>query len=691
MASEGKAQSGNPSLLLGKLAIHYGFATEETVRKALQTQRALAQEGKKKPLGEVLVDMGVLNPSQMKALLRLQNFLQRREREKPLLSHGVTKGFFLPRDEKRVLARQMELFKREKKYYPIEQVLLEEGILDLSGIQALKDSFMGATTPQVEAGPAPAAASGDFSVPSERLDFLEQFFDVSVSADRMEALLLWTKKPPPDVTEEDLRAMFARRGICFGISLSPDTVRDLLAKPASKGSIVAARGRPPQPGQDASVRYYFDTDPLKVGRLRQGGSIDFRDRGEIPLVREGDVLAEKIPPVPGLPGTNVFGQAVAPPKPSDILLRCGKGAVRSDDGTRVLAARSGRPQITADGKISVHSELEITGDVDLKTGHVTFDGDIKISGSVTPGFRVKGASVFASEIQGAEIIAEGNVVISGGVIHSTIYAEGHVKARHITGGTVRACGDVAVSSSIVDSVIETSGALLAPTATVLSSHIAASQKIIVQHVGSEKSKGCRLVIGEDPILKRKTDALRERIQHLKDHAQRLKNVESRQRKALSAVELAIGKTVQFQDRNLLEIRRLEEEKANAAERASVKARIEALQLAVQEADQKVEKLFRVQDALKASLTRLVDRRAQCARDLADLEEELRALLQWAASKRDRPQITIYGAMAAGTVIVGTESSWKAVDSLKAVRLVEKSVEDPQTGVHQKKISCSPLS
>lgn len=695
MASEGKAQSGNSPLLIGKLAIHYGFATEETVRQAIQTQRALAQEGKKKPLGEVLVDMGVLSPSQMKALIKLQNFLQHRDREKPLLSHGVTKGFFLPRDEKRALARQMELFKREKKYYPIEEVLLEEAILDLSGIQALKNSFMGAATPQVEpepvSEPAPAAPAGDFSVPSERLDFLEQFFDVGVSADRMEASLLWTKKPPQDVTEEELRALLARRGIRFGISLSLDTVRDVLSKPALRGSIEAARGRPPQPGRDASVRYHFDTDPLKVGRLRHGGSIDFRDRGEIRLVLEGDVLAEKIPPVPGVPGTNVFGQAVAPPKPSDIILRCGKGTVRSDDGTQVLAARSGRPQITADGKISVHSELEIIGDVDLKTGHVIFEGDVKITGTVTAGFRVKGASVFASEIQGAEIIADGNVVITGGVIHSTIYAEGHVKARHITGSTVRACGDVAVSTSIVDSVIETSGALLAPTATVLSSHIGASQKIILQHVGSEKSKGCRLVIGEDPILKRKTGVLRKKIQHLKDHAQRLKNVESRQRKALSAVELTIGKTVQFQDRTLLEIRRLEEEKASAGERTSEKARIETLRQAVHEAEQKVEKLFHVQDAIKASIARLVDRRAQCAQDLAELEENMRALLQWARSKRDRPQVTILGAMAAGTVVVGTESSWKAVDSLKAMQLVEKSVEDPHTGLYQKKITPSPLS
>uniref|UniRef100_A0A832A0Y7 DUF342 domain-containing protein n=1 Tax=Desulfacinum infernum TaxID=35837 RepID=A0A832A0Y7_9BACT len=695
MAFEDKAQNRNPHLVFGKLAIQYGLATKDTVRRALEKQRALALEGVRKPLGGVLVEMGVISPSQMKALLRLQHFLQRRDREKPLLAFAVTKGFLLPRDEKRALSRQTELFKREKKHYPIEQILLEENILDHAGIQALKDSFAGETHRQVAAQPVPepvsASATEETTVPPERLEALEEFFDVSVSADSMEASLLWTKKPPPDVTERDLRAFLTRRGISFGIELSSETVRHLLSKPTPKGSMVIARGRPPQAGRNASVLYHFDTDPLKVGRIREGGSIDFRDRGEIPLVRQGDVLAEKIPPMPGTPGTNVFGRPAEPPKPSDVILRCGRGAVRSDDGTHVLAVRTGRPQITADGKISVQSELEITGDVDLKTGHVTFEGDVKISGTITAGFRVKAASVVASEIQGGEIIAEGNVTIAGGVIHSTIVAEGHVKARHLAGSTVRACGDVAVSTSIVDSTVETSGSLLAPTATVLSSHIAAAQKILVQHVGSEKSKGCRLVIGDDPIVKRKSAALKERIQRLKDHAERLKNAETRQRKALAAAELAMGKAVQFQDKTLVEIRRLEEQQTATGESPSRKARVEALRQAVDEADRKVEKLFRVQDALKASLAHLVDRRTQCARDLAELQEDVQALMQWAKSKRDRPEIVVQGVMAAGTVVVGTQSSWKATDSVKAVRVVEKSVEDPHTGLSQKKIGFSPLS
>ncbi|ROQ93273.1 DUF342 domain-containing protein [Desulfosoma caldarium] len=695
MAPEDKASPTKAQLVFGKLVIRYGLATKETVQKALKTQQALASAGEKKLLGEILVDMGVITPTQMKALLKLQRFFKLREQEKPLLHYAVTKGFLLPQEEKRALGRQMELFKRDRKFYSIEQVLYEENILDHGAIQALKDAFAASTAPPAEAVSLVCEApetppSTETFLSSERLQALEDVFDVVVSSDRLEASLVWSQKPPSNLTLAELRAFIEKRGICHGITLPSDIVPKILSRPGVKGSIVVARGDPPTPGRDASIQYHFDTDPLKVGRLRKGGSVDFRDRGEIPVVREGDLLAERIPPTPGTPGTDVFGHPIEPPKPLDIVLRAGKGALRSADGTQVFAARTGRPQISADGKISVHSELEIVGDVDLKTGHVVFDGDVKISGTITAGFRVKAASVTASEIHGGKILAEGNVMISGGVINASIHAEGQVKARHLAGSTVCACGDVAVSSSIVDSTVETSESLLAPTATVLSSQITAAGKMLLLHVGSEKSKACRLVVGEDPILKRKLSSLRDRMQKLKDRTLRFKNVETRQRKALSRTELAIGKMVQFQDRTLLEIRKLEEDGV-AVKSASTRAHLENLHKAIQDTEPKVEKLFQVQDALKSSLVRVVDRRTQCARDLADLEEEVQGLMQWAKMKKDRPEIRVGGTVAAGTVIIAPESSWKAVESVQAVRILEKSIEDPQTGVVKKKVILSGLS
>jgi uncharacterized protein (DUF342 family) len=83
--------------------------------------------------------------------------------------------------------------------------------------------------------------------------------------------------------------------------------------------------------------YYFDTNPMRIGTLLEDGSMDWKNRGEIPQVRTGELLAEKVGGDPGRPGMNVLGQEIAPPRIKDPSLKFGKGAQRSEDGTQILA------------------------------------------------------------------------------------------------------------------------------------------------------------------------------------------------------------------------------------------------------------------------------------------------------------------------------------------------------------------
>ena len=61
-----------------------------------------------------------------------------------------------------------------------------------------------------------------------------------------------------------------------------------------KEPCLAAQGLP-VPGKDAQVTYHFERDPLKIGSTRTGGAIDFKNRGDIPQVSEGDLRAKKFP------------------------------------------------------------------------------------------------------------------------------------------------------------------------------------------------------------------------------------------------------------------------------------------------------------------------------------------------------------------------------------------------------------
>ena len=46
-----------------------------------------------------------------------------------------------------------------------------------------------------------------------------------------------------------------------------------------------AKGVLPQRGKDAQINFFFDRDPLKMGKIKDGGVIDFKEKGDIPQVK----------------------------------------------------------------------------------------------------------------------------------------------------------------------------------------------------------------------------------------------------------------------------------------------------------------------------------------------------------------------------------------------------------------------
>jgi uncharacterized protein (DUF342 family) len=74
----------------------------------------------------------------------------------------------------------------------------------------------------------------------------------------------------------------------------------------------------------------------------------------------------------GKPGTDVFGNAVAPPVPKEIPMSSGKGATLSEDGLKAYAESDGIPYVSLNNEISLLSELTISRDVDHTVGDIHF-------------------------------------------------------------------------------------------------------------------------------------------------------------------------------------------------------------------------------------------------------------------------------------------------------------------------------
>ncbi|MGI6148502.1 MAG: flagellar assembly protein A [Limnochordia bacterium] len=271
------------------------------------------------------------------------------------------------------------------------------------------------------------------------------YIEVSVDQDRLTAHLHWQLVPgvqyrladqvpanaaqlrleqtvlhPKPLTAEDALRAVQSEGIAYGLVLAevdPDVFKQ------AKGSIVAARGLPPVPPQNASIEYVFqDRNEIDLEAIR----IDYYEVHGISSVEAGTVLAVKHPPVPGKPGIDVFGRPIPVAQPKDQAIKCGRGVELSTDGNSAIAAVAGLPHLKGN-TLEVLPVLELNSDADISTGNISFDGAIVIRGSVLENVKVEshsGTVHVGGLVSGATIRSRGSIVVYKNVVSSDLQAGG---------------------------------------------------------------------------------------------------------------------------------------------------------------------------------------------------------------------------------------------------------------------------
>ena len=108
---------------------------------------------------------------------------------------------------------------------------------------------------------------------------------MTVSEDKLEAYICPGGPVPDEISFSDIKELVAMKGIKCGIVDDTVITEYLKNRPIWKKPWKIAEGKAPEPARDAEVKYYFDTDPSKIGTLKKGGIIDFKERGEIPQLK----------------------------------------------------------------------------------------------------------------------------------------------------------------------------------------------------------------------------------------------------------------------------------------------------------------------------------------------------------------------------------------------------------------------
>ncbi len=612
----------------GIIAVRKGFINQSVLKLALEEQENDIKTKKKvRMIGDLLVEAGMLTDEQRNYILNLQKRV-RQEVTK------TQKDGIIPDAKEKFGSDGLEENKNSDGNEPDVSITERTTVSEKSEDAQDKVTLM---EPEI----------------------LDGGIKLEISSDYMAAFLTKLDYFDKNITPVKIKEVLFEKGISMGV-VEDKMIEGFIESSGFKTkSFMVARGIVPIDGKDARIEYFFNTDYLSAGGVTEDGSIDFKERGKIPHVEEGTVLAEKIPMVEARRGHSIFGDEIETVEGSDIFLKCGKGAKLSEDGFKVMAAVKGFPKYSLSGQVFVHQEYVAKGDVDFETGHINYDGNVKIKGRIKSGFKVQGNDIQAIELDGGEIDAQGNVKITGGINEGKIYSRGSIYAKFIHKSEIVCMGDVLVEKEIVDSDVECSGACSVEYGKLISSRLTAKMGLKAKNIGTEMTAPNIIKVGHDAFLekelKENTRQIEEYKKQMEEHKKKIKDLKQEN----LDLQQRITDLAHVQDRSQLEEREIaskiaamENESADLGEISELKIKIEQLETAAQKAEKDLDACFDRSEKIEMLVEEQNKKIADLEKQKELLLEEKSNLIEWASENPGKPEVIVTGAAMPETVIRG---------------------------------------
>ena len=331
-------------------------------------------------------------------------------------------------------------------------------------------------------------------------------------------------------------------GITFGIKNSV-----LSDKMCNDTKILIAEGILPVNGEDSKVRTY----EIKEARpeVNKDGKVDHYELNLINRVVAGDWLGERTDPTDGVAGKTVKGSILLPVKGKNMPLHYDKNSVIEEytDGKTTLYARiNGAVHFEGD-KIGVSNHLEITGNIDFKTGNIDFDGFLTVKGTVEDGFSVAASKDIMIQgeygIGGVKCITsrEGSIFIKGGITgnnKAVICSNNNIYAKFVSDTTIVCEGRVYIGYYCLNSNIKAKEVILdSPTGQIIGGNIEAEIRVIASTIGSEREIRTNITVsGFDRSL------LKQSLNQVSIEAEELKIDLAKTKSKMSVYDNAHGPT-----------------------------------------------------------------------------------------------------------------------------------------------------
>ncbi|MDX9886189.1 FapA family protein [Thauera sp.] len=258
--------------------------------------------------------------------------------------------------------------------------------------------------------------AGEAVPPIEIAHCVDASLQIMVSLDGLSArLTLIPPKGGKPATKVDVLTQIQAKGIVEGVLV--DEINRAIAE-GKADDLVIARGREPLPGEDGKLESLLPETRERVPSVNASGRTDYRDLGEVQIVRAGDALMRRHPPTRGTEGLSVLGRPLPAKAGRDARFAAGlRGVAPSvDDPDLLVAATDGQP-VQVKGGVIVEPVYTVDT-VNLATGNINFDGTVRVRNDVQAGMSIRatGDIEVGGTVEPATLEADGNIVVKGGVL-----------------------------------------------------------------------------------------------------------------------------------------------------------------------------------------------------------------------------------------------------------------------------------
>ncbi len=683
--------------MLEKIALQKGLISKEDFNKAIAACKDA--ENYEAALKEYFISKNIISPPKVNQLLQSLSILRIMKKNMRFGQAAIKLGFLDKNVLQTAITQQKKAIAQKRPFHSIGQILFEAGKLSKEQLeQILKQIKLGtkklssAPLSKPESPEAPGIeknndqADPDTEKPKtsedEKLEAdasieVEGGMILEIEANGLAAYLKKTDQFDDTITVEDIYAILAGHRIQFGLANEKMIEGFINSSGFKSNTFKIASGIDRVVGMDARIEYYFDTDYLKAGGMDEEGNIDFKDRGAIPKIEEGTLLARKFPLTPPKNGRNIYGEELETLPVNDIELRTQSGAILFNENTELYAEISGYPKLTWTGHINVIEDFIVKGDVNYETGHVIYDGNIEVKGCLKSGFNITGRNIKIQEVDGGIIIAHGDLTIVNGVNNATIYSRGHVNAKFIHNATIFCLGNLNIDKEIVDSKIKTSGTCNIKRGEIINSKVSSNSGVEAKNLGTSKTAPNTIEVGVDTYLETELQKIDQAVaeidqttKNLKKKADRLKIEKERYQEISSRIVNEIEKCRHDGREIKKAISQIENPSEKSREIKNFNRQLKQNESLFKRLDRELNECFDIIENNEVLLKEIEARFKEFEETLEDLAYEKENFIEWGKANTGRPLVVVSGMAFSDTAIKGVHSTLELKENITRTKIRE---------------------